>query len=419
MSKSKLYVLDLMIVAKYLPTSQISQLKYISKSFKDIQERILINWNYWPWYHCNIIKSLSWINMFPNIQTINYVLNNIYYWSFISDDFIQNLNRQFKALSKFKQKINIKIYLWFERDVLNTDKFKDLINHIVNDFDFNLIIDMRMPTTTPQTIIKDNYTIYINNPILSIINPEFMISEFELCSRLKHKIFKAKQIIIDYDFGRFEPINENMFDLFNFNKLVIKNVNTLQHHAIQTPYELTIQNVNQIEYHAIKSKKHITFINIKHCSYQPIQIKDEIPIIPEIQQLNQKYFTESDICDNHVFIKFQVISKFYVNVLAVVGFKRNPEYQRNIKQHVLNFFIDNNPFKLQLKQSQIDFHNQMLELSKTDFIKSVFKIHKLIKHDDDEIIADYIKFYGFKYFKSEIKKIEELKLNDVYIMMLY
>ena len=61
----------------------------------------------------------------------------------------------------------------------------------------------------------------------------------------------------------------------------------------------------------------------------------------------------------------------------------------------------------------------MLELSKTDLIKSIIKIHKTMKHNQSDIISDYIKFYGFKYFKTEIKKIDEIHIDDVYIMMLY
>ena len=78
---SKLHVLDLMVVAKYLPDIDIFKLKYISKSFETIQERILFNTN--PIHDISEIETLT--IKFPNIQTINYEipkLNVINYFGY-------------------------------------------------------------------------------------------------------------------------------------------------------------------------------------------------------------------------------------------------------------------------------------------------------------------------------------------------
>ena len=273
MSQSKLHVLDLIVVSKYLPTPQITKLKYISKSFKDIQERILINWN--PQYNIN-----DTIKMFPNIQTIKLTSNEPAFVIRIEKTPF-DVNRDYddrKGFLIMADKIKVKNF---------ENHFNEYIKHIINnnqccnlkieinikvviqnfldkkhrrqcddDTEFDMIINVLKSYSKLYFVVdvdyydlenKNNHATRImtkNNVIINVNKPQFIWysidSYLKTMSIMYEYCYNHNNIqhIIDNDFKKqtfFKPG-------YVYNNTILRNADHVNAFSFKQP--LTLQNVN-------------------------------------------------------------------------------------------------------------------------------------------------------------------------------
>ena len=334
MSKSKLHVLDLMVCAKYLNDNDIFKLKYVSKSFEDIQDRILINYN--PFY-LGLFKDIQ--IKFPNIQTVQIYddVLTINYKEFeiinIAKCIINNFNNfDYSRLSNACI-VNLILFIYPEHfnlgdfDIMSLCK---IIDNYLKLFECKFNIWLYHPYKPSSQIIKlDKIVCYINQAKL-VMN----ISQIVQYNYNKNNNYYIKEIIVECnDF----PVLQKKITILNNIDYVFKNFKKFDyelHYDLDTiKSTITFENCDlitsdlpeTIKYNFINCKQietpldsknfkifgHVPKMNIK------LNLINKYPygeyILPELKDMAKKYY-QHDINFNNCYDflnLFNVINKEY------------------------------------------------------------------------------------------------------------
>ena len=344
MSQSKLHVLDLMVCAKYLNNNDIFKLKYISKSFEDIQDRILINHN--PIIEINDIPLIK--IKFPNIQTTNISIKNTYLFINYNNyggqcyhiHFHNSVNHAYEKILRlgyFTFKENLKYYYnEYIKNIPQKDANVEFNMLICSKLSINKYIDEFFE------MFNDNhkYTIYIysnqniqlkkqiGNVKIIINNPVYIIKsykEYEMLVSISHCLTsQIKTLIFDGQNQQLYPINN-----LNFNgDVIFRNFSKIEFNSLHIKYceNLIFENINKIKTFAIEIKDNTVKVQFIGCHYKqfPIRLTNAISElgkpelssnkfvfadIPKLKPYTENIKLNSNVNKNQC----NILDKYYVN----------------------------------------------------------------------------------------------------------
>ena len=252
----KLHVLDLMIVAKYMPDFDIFKFKYISKAFKDIQDRILINWN--ATTPNNKIK-----NKFPNIQTIN-----IYHPQIIVNGAMPMPHFDFPS--------NYHVKIVMLTSLTQIDINTIIANYLNQSCKFEIYVYNNRIQQRNQIIKSNNVTIKFNYETLILNN--INISWYN--SLIYYNSIISK-IIINQNY---QNVDKHLMCCASF-ETVIMNANnitaTFEYEPNKDYFEhqrtITFINCHGFKTNSIKNFKNINFVNCDNFEPYTVKTWDDLP----------------------------------------------------------------------------------------------------------------------------------------------
>ena len=357
MSQSKLDVLDLIAVSFYLSDIDIYKLKYVSKSFKDIQERMLINYN--PIIisdNDNIeLERLNMIRKFPNIQTICYDYNTIN----IKNCFDTILNPTFK---------NSIIKIFVETiDILD----EPFIQNQLSEYNIHLYVYYYDDSKIRNKIIKGNFYTIKHNFTEFSINKNFDKDLLTLIDRYDF----IKTIILNGHFNKFYDGNEFYIGTRQIQsmKIILKNIDKIKPDTftfISENTKLQLENINLIfaqsiytigkfEYtqHQVKKMQCACFLgdksNFKNID-KYVLTNDQFIKLKYNKQLNNIYVNTTI---DKLKIYHNIIRKFYNPKPCFIKFHDNDDIDKIVNSLINNNYkhpiIINYPFEQKIKQDKL------------------------------------------------------------------
>lgn len=423
MSINQLDILDLIVVSHYLDTSDIIKFKYINHKFKDIQERILINYNpiivndNLEYYQNQKVELLS---KFPNIQTIcvDYYIEIVY--------FVENVIK--KILTQIKQNSRLKLIIHDHDDVeiieiLNHFKEFCVNNHVYLCIClFNNSKQINMIYKTDFYLLIVNATEYsyniLNRKLFTIessvktviINNHFKnINDVVICSEHKINII-IKNVNKIFDCKLSIPKNSNVY---------LENINAIYYNSItlSNDFNLKMYQVKYIQNYAIGNENDKNYNMILY----GIEIKPQQPQI--IQTTEQKFQLHYDILTKY--------SKSYVNIdvdnvdnvidiaKLIVNHVRDYRiyYQHNKRIKTVRYYnyIFNN-YRIFIDFELIDVNVNTIKIKLNRIIMYLINyLDKLINAPLNKVInidIDKVKYHNNMYSNWLKFKDEKIDLND-------
>lgn len=368
MNKSKLHVLDLMVCSKYLTNDDIYKLKYISKSFKDIQERILTNFN-------SIIQSddITQIKIkFPNIQTINICVDDVFIFK-DSDSLCCNLKPYYNfIINKFDINYKFEIIMIFDT-IVNIDT---IINNIVKTFKFKCIIRIWINQDIKFSKQIGNIHIIVNDSVLCIK------------SQKQYLVFKSNSELIKINKLIFDGQNQDFKSIYDVKLLnsdvIFRNFNNINFNqlSIDNCKNLILENINNIHTFAIEFKNYDINVQFNNCNYElfPIRLTD----IWGQRNLGGpvKSFNSNNLIFHDRFDSFSISNYTITNVkLNSHKINYNPLFSKIISDYLVNFKFENVKIKHNYVDNVIQSMNNLCHTCNITnqsyyFLDSIYYTHK-------------------------------------------
>lgn len=444
---SKLHVLDLIVVSHYLPNNDILKFKFINSKFKDIQERILINYN--PIvlnytdsnddYHAKKLKLLKY---FPNIQTFcvdfNYPLKVYRSLKFDLDRLLSNI--------KFEN-VRLKLTICFYESL---QKLIDLIDNYSNYgvyldiYYFNRFQPINMIYKKSWYQIKINFDCYSCNGIFlnfDNITCQQCLKSIIINAQFEDSIETSEYHIkpiqpLKITFKNFNSIVQNVFQCENLT-LYFENIHLIYYNSIKSLYPINVSfyQVKEIQPYAVNQypnfinagliiPKNIKSFNINKqqlnlfrnilLEYDYPKLFNSIENIAESLIHNYKYilrYTDKSKNRNYEFQnhrnKFLIVRIFIDFVLLNIQDDTLKIQLNKIIIYNHNYHLDQHlKIELSINKSKIEYHNEMFMIWKS--LKPI--INKIKTYP-----IEYSFIKGFETHKS--KFINNLQIGERYIII--